>query len=208
MMELGQKIRELGQSKAYTKDEFLFHANDPAQGFYYLQSGEVRVFKMDDQGRELEVVRLNPGDFFGEAIVFIQDSFPSYAQSVKDSQVLFFEKETFFQNLEKDPAIGKFFLNLLAKKCIVLNKRIEALELRTVRQRLIQYLVSSCASEISCDIKLPMKKTELAKLLGTVSETLSRNLKQLQEEGLIAVEGNTIQIKNKSVLRKELGEIS
>ena len=208
MKDLEQKIRELGLSKAYAKDEFLFHADDPAEGFFYLRSGEVRVYKMDDQGKELEVVRLNPGDFFGEAIVFIQDRFPSYAQAVKNSQVIFFEKETFFRNLEKDAAIGKFFLHLLAKKCIVLNKRIEALELRTVRQRLIQYLVSSCTHETSCDITLPMKKTELAKLLGTISETLSRNLKQLQEEGLIAVMGNTIHIKDISRLKEELGNIS
>lgn len=208
MKDLEQKIIELGHRKTYTKDEFLFHADDPAEGFYYLQSGEIRVFKMDEQGKEVEVIRPNPGDFFGEAIVFVQKRYPSYAQAVKDSQVVFFEKNSFFQRLETDPAIGMFFLHLLAKKCIVLNKRIEALELRTVRQRLIQYLVSSCTDDTSCVVTLPMKKAELAKLLGTISETLSRNLKQLQEEGLINVERNTIHIKDKLRLNEELGEIS
>ena len=206
MKDLEQKIIELGFSKVYKKDEFLFHADDPAKGFYYLQSGEIRVFKMDEQGKEVEVIRPNPGDFFGEAIVFVQKRYPSYAQAVKDSQVVFFEKNSFFQRLETDPAIGMFFLHLLAKKCIVLNKRIEALELRTVRQRLIQYLVSSCTDDTSCVVTLPMKKAELAKLLGTISETLSRNLKQLQEEGLINVERNTIHIKDKLRLNEELGE--
>ena len=208
MKDLEQKIIELGHSKTYTKDEFLFHADDLAEGFYYLQSGEIRVFKMDEQGKEVEVIRPNPGDFFGEAIVFVQKRYPSYAQAVKDSQVVFFEKNSFFQRLETDPAIGMFFLHLLAKKCIVLNKRIEALELRTVRQRLIQYLVSSCGGDTSCVVTLPMKKAELAKLLGTISETLSRNLKQLQEEGLINVERNTIHIKDKLRLNEELGKIS
>jgi CRP-like cAMP-binding protein len=207
MKDLEQKIIDLGYSKTYKKDEFLFNADDPAEGFYYLQSGEIRVFKMDEQGKEVEVVRPNPGDFFGEAIVFVQKKYPSYAQAVKDSQVVFFEKNSFFQKLEGDPAISKFFLQLLAKKCVVLNRRIEALELRTVRQRLIQYLVSSCGHETSCVVTLPMKKTELAKLLGTISETLSRNLKQLQEDGLITVEGHTIHIKDKSRLKEELGDI-
>jgi CRP/FNR family transcriptional regulator len=206
MKDLEQKIIELGRNQTYKKDEFLFHADDPAKGFYYLLSGEVRVFKMDEQGKEVEVVRPNPGDFFGEAVIFVQDRYPSFAQAVKDSQVVFFEKNSFFQGLEREPAIGKFFLHLLAKKCIVLNKRIEALELRTVRQRLIQYLVSSCTDDTSCVITLPMKKAELAKLLGTISETLSRNLKQLQEEGLISVERNTIHIKKKSRLKEELGD--
>jgi CRP-like cAMP-binding protein len=208
MKDLEQKIIELGHRKTYKKDEFLFHADDPAKGFYYLQSGEIRVFKMDEQGKEVEVVRPNPGDFFGEAIVFVQKRFPSYAQAVKDSQVVFFKKNSFFRRLEKDPTIGMFFLHLLAKKCIVLNKRIEVLELRTVRQRLIQYLVSSCGSDTSCVVTLPMKKAELAKLLGTISETLSRNLKQLQEEGLITVKGHTIHINDRLHLTEELGDIS
>jgi CRP/FNR family transcriptional regulator len=208
MKDLEQKIIELGHSQTYKKDEFLFHADDPAIGFYYLLSGEIRVYKMDEQGKEVEVVRPNPGDFFGEAIVFVQERYPSYAKAVKDSQVVFFEKNSFLQRLEKDPTIGKYFLYLLAKKCVVLNKRIEALELRTVRQRLIQYLVSSCVSETSCVVTLPMKKAELAKLLGTIGETLSRNLKQLQDEGKITVEGHTIHIKDKSCLKEELGDIS
>ncbi len=207
MNDLEQKIIELGRNQTYKKDEFLFHADDPAKGFYYLLSGEIRVYKMDEQGKEVEVVRPNPGDFFGEAIVFVQERYPSYAQAVRDSKVVFFEKNSFFQRLDKDPNIGKYFLHLLAKKCIVLNMRIEALELRTVRQRLIQYLVSSCGSDTSCVVTLPMKKAELAKLLGTIGETLSRNLKQLQEEGLITVEGHTIHIKDKSRLKKELGDI-
>lgn len=208
MLDLERRIKDLGLSKTYKKGEFLFHADDAATGFYYLQAGEIRVFKMDEQGKELEVVRLNPGDFFGEAILFVQERYPSFAQAVKESRVVFFEKLLFFENLEKDPLIGKFFLHLLAKKCLVLNKRIEALELRTVRQRLIQYLLSSCTSVTACLITLPMKKTELAKLLGTISETLSRNLKQLQEDGLITVKGSEILIKDKSRLKEELGEIS
>ena len=95
MKDLEQKIIELGHSQTYKKDEFLFHADDPAEGFYYLQSGEIRVYKMDEQGKEVEVVRPNPGDFFGEAIVFVQKKYPSYAKAVKDSQVVFFEKNSF-----------------------------------------------------------------------------------------------------------------
>jgi CRP-like cAMP-binding protein len=207
MKTLEKKILKLGKNKTFKKDEFLFHADDPANGFFYLQAGEIRVFKMDEQGKELEVVRLNPGDFFGEAIVFAQDKFPSYAQSVKDSQVVYFEKHSFFHRLEKEPDIGKFFLRLLAKKCVVLNDRIEAWEMRTVRQRLIQYLITNCGGHASCAIKLPMKKGALAQLLGTISETLSRNLKQLQEEGLISVEGQSIHIVDCPRLKEELEEI-
>jgi CRP-like cAMP-binding protein len=52
----------------FQKKSFLFFAGDPADAFFYVQSGEIWVFRMDDLGREVEVVRLSPGDFFGEAI--------------------------------------------------------------------------------------------------------------------------------------------
>jgi len=207
MKQLDDKIKKLGKPLFFKKDEFLFNAEDEANGFYYLLSGEVRVFKMDEQGREVEVVRIGPGGMLGEAIVFVASKFPSYAQAMKDSQILYFAKNEFFRKLEKDPSIAKFFLTLLAKKCVVLNKRIEALELQTVRQRLIRYLVTSCQGSQQCLVELPMKKGELAKLLGTISETLSRNLKQLQTEGLISVKGNVIQIHDSSRLKEELGDV-
>jgi CRP-like cAMP-binding protein len=204
MTSLENSIRELGILKKYKKDEHLFNAQDEADGFYYIESGEVRVFKMDEEGREIEIVRLEPGDFFGEAIVFVSSTYPSFATATKDSRVRYFPKRKILQQMEIDPNFSKFFINLLARKCVTLTKRIEALELQTVRKRLIQYLLSNCTGERDCLIELRTKKVELAKILGTVSETLSRNLRQMQDEGLIEVKGNKILVKNCPKLKEEL----
>ena len=204
MVNIERAIKDIGRLKKYRKNELLFSAQQKADGLYYVQSGEIRVFKMDEQGREVEVVRLEPGDFLGEAILFVSSVFPFFAQAVKDSQVLFFDKNRIFKKIYEEPSIAKFFLNLLARKCIILNRRIETLGLQTVRQRLIQYLLLNCSGEQQCMVELKTKKVELAKIMGTISETLSRNLKQIQDEGLIEVEGNKIHIKNCSKLRLEL----
>ena len=204
MVNIELAIKDIGRLKKYRKDELLFSAQQKADGLYYVQSGEIRVFKMDEQGREVEVVRLEPGDFLGEAILFVSSVFPFFAQAVKDSQVLFFDKNKIFKKIDEEPSIAKFFLNLLANKCIILNRRIETLGLQTVRQRLIQYLLLNCSGEQQCTVELKTKKAELAKILGTISETLSRNLKQIQDEGLIEVEGSKIHIKDCSKLQLEL----
>jgi CRP/FNR family transcriptional regulator len=204
MIELDRYLKELGQIQVYASGEFLFHAQDLAQGLYYVRSGEIRVYKMDEQGKEIEIVRLGGGDFLGEAILFVSDVFPAYAQAVKDSEVVFLAKTRLFSRLDQDPALARFFMELLARKCVVLNRRIEVLGLQTVRQRLIQYLLTRCQGQQECTVSLKMKKGELAKLLGTISETLSRNLKQLQDQGLLQVEGNTLHIKDSSRLRREL----
>jgi CRP/FNR family transcriptional regulator len=106
--------------------------------------------------------------------------------------------------METEPSVAKFFVNLLASKCVVLSRRVESLGLHTVRQRLIQYLLSSCLGNQQCIIELKVKKSELAKILGTISETLSRNLKQMQEEGLIEVEGSRIRVVDCCKMRSAL----
>jgi len=202
--KLVKRIESLGVIKDYTKDEFLFQAEDEANGFYYILTGTVRVFKMDENGKEVEVARLGAGDFFGEAIVFVSGQFPFFAQAVRRSQILFFEKGKILQQIDRKPDVAKLFLNLLARKCLTLNQRIEFLGLRTVRQRLIHYLLSKCSGERRCLVELEIKKGDLARLLGTISETLSRILKQMQDEDLIAVKHNKISIKNCLKLRQEI----
>jgi CRP-like cAMP-binding protein len=193
-MDLSLHLRSLGLPKKYAKGVFLFGSGEKAEGFYFVLAGEIRAFSMDEQGREVEVVRLKPGDFLGEAAALAGGSFPIYAQAVRDSRVLYFDRRRVLSGLDRDPTAARFFIELLAGKCLILNERIEALGLRTVRQRLVQYLLGRCSGKGACLVELPIKKSELARLLGTVPETLSRNLRQIETEGLIEVKGRRIRV--------------
>ncbi|MBU1076687.1 MAG: Crp/Fnr family transcriptional regulator, partial [Spirochaetes bacterium] len=177
---------------------------DRANGFYYIKSGEISIFKMDQQGKEVQIDHLEQGNYLGEAILFGSDTFPVYAKVTKDTELLFFPKERVLNEINKNPKVALHFLTLLSKKCITLNRRIEILSMKTVRQRLIQYLITRCGGDGNCSLELKIKKSELAKLLGTINETLSRNLKQLQDEGSIIVEGRKIHIKNCLALKNEI----
>jgi CRP/FNR family transcriptional regulator len=205
MENLDKRIQALGVKKTYGKDAVVFLPHEEARGFFYILEGEIRVYRMDDEGKEVEIVRLRAGDFFGEAVAIAGGAYPAFARAVKPSEVLFFDRQTVYRKLGKDPSIARFFLVLLANKCLVLNERIETLGLRTVRQRIAQYLLSHCPGEDkACFVELKIRKCDLARLLGTISETLSRNLRKLREEGLIEVEGKKITVKDCRRLRREL----
>lgn len=201
---LTAKLRPLAVVRRFGRGQFLFAAGDPADGFYVLQSGEVRVTKMDDRGREVEIARLGPGDILGEAAAFAAKEFPLYAQAARESTALFLAKAVILRAIESDPGLAGEFIVLLARKCLALNKRIESLGLLTVKQRLAQYLLSQCSGLGRCQVTLPMTKGDLAKLLGTINETLSRTLKQMKEEGMIEVQGTRILIKDCPALRAQL----
>ncbi len=204
MPPIEPSIKNIGIERAFKKGTSIFNAEDPITGFYQVVTGEVRIFKMDLNGNELEISRLGPGDFLGEAVTFTSDTYPLFAEAVRDTRTLFFEKKKIFAAIEKDPKLSIYMIKLLAGKCLALNKRLETLGLKTIRQRLIQYILELCPGQGNCALDLPIKKTEIAKLLGTVSETLSRNLRQLQDEDLITVKGKTIRIKNCQKLRCEI----
>lgn len=205
MSELPEHIRLLGRSAAYARGASLFQAEEEARSFFYILAGEIRVFKMDDQGRELEVTRLGPGDFVGEAFALIHGRFPFFAQASRDSKALVFGAEAAEKAIAASPETARFFVRLLARKCVQLSGRVESLGMKTVRQRLAGYLLAGCGGGGPCAIALPMKKGDLAKALGTVGETLSRSLRQMQEEGLIRVEGRTIRVVDCVGLRREAG---
>ena len=95
-------------------------------------------------------------------------------------------------------------MKLMAQKCLILNQRVRYLGLKTVRQRLIHHLLTRCPGNNNCRIDLAMNKGDLARMLGTINETLSRNLKQLQEDGLIRVEGKKIHVMDCHRMREEL----
>jgi CRP/FNR family transcriptional regulator len=203
-MNLSPHLRSLGVPKKFAKGVFLFGAGEKADGFYVIVSGEVRAFSMDEQGREVEVVRLRSGDFLGEAVALAGGAYPIHAQAVRDSRVLYFDRRRVLSGLGREPEAARFFIELLARKCLVLNQRIEALGLRTIRQRIVQYLLARCAGDGVCTVELAVRKSDLARLVGTVPETLSRNLRQMQEDGLVEVKGRRIKILDCPRLRSTL----
>ena len=202
-MELPVNIAKIGITRNYPKGQLLFQAGQSCDGFYYVVSGSMRVFSMDINGKEMEITRITAGDFCGEAIAFGGGEFPVYAETADKSTLLYFSKNTIKNAIKQSPDLANFFLTLMAQKCMTLNKRLETLSMSTVRQRLAKYLLSQCTGS-SCTFTLPIKKGQLATELGTVIETLSRNFKHLEEDGLIEMHGKKIIIKDCQGLRAEL----
>jgi CRP-like cAMP-binding protein len=163
MNDLPEPVRRIGRESVYAKGAFLFQAEEKADAFFFIVSGEIRVFKMDEQGREMEITRLGGGDFVGEAFALVHGRFPFFAQAAREVRALVFGADAAGKAIASNPAAARFFVRLLARKCVQLSGRVESLGMKTVRQRLAEYLLSGCRGEGGCAIALPMKKGELAK---------------------------------------------
>ena len=205
-----ENIAELGIVKKYPARTIPLHRRRAVRTLFSGSKREPSEFPgSDDSGRELEITRIGPGDFLGEAVSLAGAPYPFSAEAAEDcDRPPCLTESGFGEAIAADSAAALFFVDLLARKCVLLGGRVESLGLRTVRQRLAQYLLRDCAGGAAgcCVVGLAVKKNELARQLGTVGETLSRTLKAMAGDGLIEVRGREIRILNCPKLRAEIGD--
>lgn len=194
MDEVIERIRDLGQTRTAAKGAALLSEGDPVEGFFWLIEGAVRVFQMNPEGREFEVARFGAGQWVAPALALSTDRFPHFIVALEDSRLLFFPREETIERITHDPLLAAHFLRLLATRCHALHERLNTLQFHTLRDRLEQYLAQECPRDGTCQIRLSMPKKDLAQVLATTPESLSRTLRQLEDEGRIAFKGRSIRL--------------
>ncbi len=174
------------------KGEVIFLEGDEALGFYILLRGSVRVYKASPEGREYTLHRIKPGQVFAEAAVFEGNRYPANCAALLDSTVAFFPKTDFIRLIGGNPQMSLKMIASMAAFLRDFNQTIEMLSLKEVSARLATWLLGAAEHSRSNQITLSMKKGDLADILGTVNETLSRNLRKLINLGVLKVDGRTI----------------
>ena len=201
-----EQLREIGRisaSKHYAKGVAIFHEGDPGIGFFMVASGKVKIFKMSFDGKEQILHIFGPGEPFGEVPVFHGSPFPANAETLTEADLLFFPRTEFVNLVTATPSLALNMLAVLALRLRRFATQIESLSLKEVPGRLASYLHYLMEEQQRVDkVVLDIPKGQLASLLGTSSETLSRIFNKMTEEGLIRVEGKTISILDAEGLRE------
>jgi len=188
-----RKIAEIAVSKHFRKGEAIFFEGDPGIGFYMVARGKVKIFKTSFDGKEQTLHIFGPGEPFGEVPVFHGTPFPANAETLSDCEVFFFPRSEFVGLITSQPSLALNMLAVLALRLRRFATQVENLSLKEVPGRLVAYLQYLMEEQGRRDqVVLDIPKGQLASLLGTSSETLSRIFSRMGEEGLIRVEGKTI----------------
>lgn len=180
----------------------LFNRGDKAHGFYLLLEGQIKLGVISPQGDEKVIGLIQPGESFGEAVLFLERSFPVYAQTTSDSKVLLITREAIFDILDNDVTVVRRMLAAISARNRQLVNNIESISLQNSTQRLIGYLLQiSADSPNPVRVQLPANKLTIASMLNLTPETLSRVMLRLNNAGLIEVNGKEIVITNVAGLR-------
>lgn len=188
-------IEKIVVSKRYGRGETIFFEGDDGNGFYIVAEGKVKIFKMSLQGKEQILHIFGPGEPFGEVPVFHGQPFPATAEALGKTTVLFFPRKEFVEVVTKSPSIALNMLAMLSMRLRRFTSQIESLSLKEVPARLSSYLLYLSEEQGNTDtVELEISKGQLASLLGTIPETLSRIFGKMSDEGLIEVQGRKINI--------------
>lgn len=200
------KIAESTREKRLSKGEMLFQKGDTPRGFFVIVFGQIKLAFPSSQGNEKVVEILGPKKSFGEAVMFIDQPYPVFAEALSDTLLLHVAKNAVRNLIESD---ANFALRMLAGMSMQLHSLIsdvESYSLRSSTQRVIGYLIQHCpigkegkdcrTNVDTLEITLSTSKQVIASRLNLTPETLSRILHDLVEAQLITVRGKQIRIPN------------
>jgi CRP/FNR family transcriptional regulator len=188
--------------KSAQRGQTIFLAGDEADGFYAVLQGKVRIFRSAPSGKEHILHVLGPGEAFGEAAVFQGLQFPANAEAMEDSEILFFPRKAFVDQLTSDPEAAMRMLALLSLRLRGFVKKIEELSLKEAPARLAGHLLLLHSAQKTKELTLDLPKGQVASYLGVLPETLSRAFKRLADAGAVEVRGSRVLILDEKTLQR------
>lgn len=198
-----QALARIAEPITYRAGDLIFSEGDDAAGFFLVVSGQVKIYKLSFEGKEQVLHFVGPGEIFAEVPVYSGGAYPANADALRETRTLFFPRRAIRRLLANDPNLAMIMLADLSRRLRQLTKLVESLSLKESPARLAAYLLHASEELTHADqVELDVTKGQLATLLGTTPETLSRTLKKMSETGLIEVQGRTIKLLNKAGLEQ------
>ena len=195
------ELSRISAERAFNKGEAIFSEGDEGHGFFIVAGGLIKIFKLSPDGKEQILHIIGPGEPFGEVAVFTGQPFPANSGALINSRLIFFPRKAFIDLVSKNPSLSLSMLGVLSRRLRQFTVQIESLSLKEVPGRLATYLIYLSEEHPGESVvSLTISKGQLASLLGTIPETLSRIFAKMSSQGLIAVNGRQIQILDRSSL--------
>lgn len=193
--------------RKFSARDLVFREGEAATGFYFLDAGKARIFHSGPEGREQAFRLVLPGDTFGEVPALDGEPSPANVEVLEPSEVVLIPTKALFALMEHRPQVAVRLLHHLARRLRLFTQLVEQIGQQTVRARLCRYLFQLAREEGAPAaggilVQRTLTQQDLASLLGSVREVVSRTLKGLEDEGIVEVGRKTILIRNVDALRE------
>ena len=204
-----QALRKVTKSRKFKKGEYIFGEGDRSETLFVVKEGLIKLTKTSLEGKEQIVRLLFPGDFFGLYSLLRDEKHYMNAEPVQETVICLIEKRDFLNTMEKNSDLSFRFLLAMNDRLYEADESVGNMSLLEVEQRLARALVlfHDKMNTKTGAFTLPITKKDLASLIGTTPESVSRKLLAFMSQKLIHMEGQRqIQILELDQL-KEISEL-
>ncbi len=190
----------------YAKGETIYGEDAPAEACYVVLSGRVKLVHLLNDGHERLVHVMGSMDHAGVTNMFRQTTYACSAVAQEACRLVRLQRREFLEAVESCPELAQDLLGVLAIRIRMLTKKLGSQGSR-IGARLAAFILHRTRFGAAGDaIDLGMSREELANMMGTARETLSRNLSRLVAEKLVAVSGRRVTILDRKGLEAWAGD--
>ena len=208
-----EELARVTRMESAKKKETIFLPGESSQQVYLLKTGRVKISRVSEEGREITLAILEPGEIFGEIEILEGSARDTIAEAMEESQLCVIQKEQFLSLIRKRPELSFRLTKLIGLRLRRIESRVEDLVFRDVPSRLAHLLIQlsenygkTTPEGIFLNIKITHQ--EMANLIGSIRETVSATLGEFKKEGLITFEGRKIIILMPELLKKKIRSLA
>jgi CRP-like cAMP-binding protein len=189
-MEDLQIIDELSEMKPVKKGTLILSPDNPIEALFFLKKGQVRLFRMNQNGKQFTVDILVDGNIFGESSAMSLTDDQIYAEAMTDTYLCILGKNEFENFIENNPKIAIKFINILSARLKELYSLSEKIALGDVKYRVL-YLLLKLSEKTGRrknewqTIEMKLTHQDVANMIGSTRETTSAIISQLKKDGFI-----------------------
>jgi CRP-like cAMP-binding protein len=184
------EITSTATHRDYDKETYLFHQGDLATRFCVLVEGKVKLTQLTEDGQQIILRYVSPGEAFAVIAVLSKIPYPVTAMTVNPVSLLTWDDQTMLSLMEKYPKLAINSLSILAKHIQEFQDRFREMATERVERRIARALLRLASQtgvkvEIGILIDLTLTRQDLAEMTGTTLYTVSRTLSQWEKDGLV-----------------------
>lgn len=196
-----KEVAAATKGRKLSKGEILYQAGEKSNALYIIHRGKLKVYRLNENGKEQLIRILQPGDFTGELALFTDDFHDSYAEAMEDSELCTITSQDITTLFMKYPQISLKILKEFSLRLDQTEHQMTSFTTEDTETRVASYLVQAKNSQ-SMEIHLLMSRKDLASFLGTTPETISRKLAKFEDAGWIQ------QTDQRTILIKDIDALS
>ncbi len=167
-------------------------------------SGKARVYKMGDQGREITLYRITPGEscILTASCILGDRAFPAFARTDQDAEVLLVPSSTVQAWMNRYPAWREFIFRLIARRLVSVIETVDEVTFQRLDARLASYLLDQLQADD--DMTISATHEAIASELGSSRAVISRQLKAFEQKGIVRLGRGRVLVRDETALHRML----